>query len=550
VYSVALRQVAGDVHLAQDVTQNVFADLARKAPTLLGRTVLSGWLYRSAQFAASDVVRGERRRRAREQATYTMEQLTAPEGPATDWDRLRPWLDEALGELDDPDRDAVALRYFEGRAFAEVGRALALSEEAARKRVERALDKLEAVLSRRGVKSTAAAVGAVLAHPLGAAPAGLAGTVAGAALSAAGTGATAAAGAGGVATGAGIAGGVVSLKLLVGAGVAAAVAVGGWVYQTAQVRSRDAEITRAEAARVAAQVKVAGLELRVRAAEARAVQADEDVERLLEAIRTRGGGGGPGGGSAPGRTAGAEPETEGPITHDTVTARYRRGQELARSGDAAEALRELLWCLDVGMVQVTSFVGVRQSFLLGTLVELGKRHPAALDALRERREAFAVRVQASATDMEATASFGAINRVLKEPERTLAVLDALPAGDARRRALALNAFDDLVELRRYRDALEGRPATTLVQQFERALEERPLPANVGDPTRLRQAQRRFAVTTTARSVEVLAGGGRMEEARALAGRLLAWEPTAETRALLQTHAERAGQPDLLRGLGN
>ena len=65
VYSVALRQVGGDAHLAQDVTQRVFADLARKAAKLSDRTVLSGWLYRSAQFAASDVVRSERRRRAR-----------------------------------------------------------------------------------------------------------------------------------------------------------------------------------------------------------------------------------------------------------------------------------------------------------------------------------------------------------------------------------------------------------------------------------------------------------------------------------------------------
>lgn len=542
VYAVALRQVAGDVHLAQDVTQTVFADLARKAPTLLGRTVLSGWLYRSAQFAASDVVRGERRRRAREQATFTMEQLTAPDGPATDWDRLRPLLDEALGELEDPDRDAVALRFFEGRAFAEVGRALALSEEAARKRVERALDKLAAVLARRGVKSTAAAVGAVLAYPLGAAPAGLAGAVAGAALAVGGAGGT-------VAAGAGIAGGAASLKLLAGAGVAAAVAVGGWVYQTAQVRSREAEIARWEAAGAAGRAAVAGLEARLKTAEGRATQADEDVARLLEAIAAQGGRTG-----GAGRAGGADPAAglaaSEAITHDTVTARYRRAQELARSGDAAEALRELLWCYDVGMVQVASYVGVRQSFLLGTLADLGKRHPAALDALRARRDAFAGRLQASATDQEAAASFGAINRVLRETERTLAVLDALPAGDARRRALALNAFDDLVDRRRYGDALEGRPAATLVQQFERAIEERPAPANVGDPTRLRQAQRRFAVTTTARSVEVLAGGGRTEEARALAGRLLAWDPTPETRTLLQQHLGRAGQLELLPAPGN
>ncbi len=535
VYAVALRQVAGDVHLAQDVTQKVFADLARKAPTLLGRTVLSGWLYRSAQFAASDVVRGERRRRAREQATFTMEHLTAPEGPATDWDRLRPFLDEALGELEDPDRDAVALRFFEGRAFADVGRALALSEEAARKRVDRALDKLAAVLARRGVKSTAAAVGAVLAYPLGAAPAGLAGAVAGAALGAGGA----------VAVGGAVAGGAAGVKLLVGAGVAAAVATGGWFYQAAAVRARDTEIRRLEQSGAALHAQVGGLETRVRAAEARATQADEDVGRLLDAIGSRNGAG-----LTPRAAAGADQEATGPITHDLVTARYRRAQELARTGDPAEALRELLWCYDVGMVQVGSYSGVRQSFLLSTLVELGKRHPPALAALRERRDALETRVNASATDYEAASGFASINRVLKEPERTLAIFEGLGEGDGRRRALAMNLFDELVERRRYRDALEGQPPAMLVQQFERNTAERALPANVGDPARLRQAQRRYAVTATARNVEVLAGGGQVEAARALAGRLQAYDPTLETRALLQAHAERAGQPDLLRGAGN
>ena len=76
VYSVAVRQCGGDVHLAEDVTQKVFADLARKAAELVARPVLSGWLYRSAQFAASDVVRSERRRRAREEETHIMNDIS------------------------------------------------------------------------------------------------------------------------------------------------------------------------------------------------------------------------------------------------------------------------------------------------------------------------------------------------------------------------------------------------------------------------------------------------------------------------------------------
>src|SRR5258708_4834441 len=74
VYSVALRHTH-DAHRAEDVTQKVFTDLARKAGALAGRTVLVGWLYRSAQYAASNAVRTERRRQVREQEAYTMQQL-------------------------------------------------------------------------------------------------------------------------------------------------------------------------------------------------------------------------------------------------------------------------------------------------------------------------------------------------------------------------------------------------------------------------------------------------------------------------------------------
>lgn len=190
VYSVALRQVGGDVHLAQDVTQRVFADLARKATQLADRAVLSGWLYRSAQYAASDVVRSERRRRAREQETQTMNEISSSDPTSTvGWEKFRPVLDQVLGELADTDRDAIALRFLEEQSFPEIGRALRLSEDAARKRVERALDKMHALLARRGMTSTTAALALTLTGQTAtSAPAGLAGTVAGAALAGAAAG--------------------------------------------------------------------------------------------------------------------------------------------------------------------------------------------------------------------------------------------------------------------------------------------------------------------------------------------------------------------------
>ena len=184
VYSSALRQVNGDTYLAQDVAQLVFTDLALKAATLTKHRVLAGWLFTSTRFAAAKLVRGERRRQAREQEAHFMQEI-APADPSAslDWERVRPVLDEALGELSERDREAILLRYLDGRDFAQVGEKLSLSDNAARMRVDRAVDKLRALFARRGVTSTAAALTMVLTNQaVVAAPAGLAATVTGAAL--------------------------------------------------------------------------------------------------------------------------------------------------------------------------------------------------------------------------------------------------------------------------------------------------------------------------------------------------------------------------------
>ncbi len=183
VYAVALRQVGGDAHLAQDVAQTVFTALARKATALARRPVLGGWLYRTAQYAAIDVVRAETRRRAREQEAQMIHEDDNNPETAPDWEKLRGVLDHILSELRDGDRDAVVLRFFEGKSYADMGACIWLSENGARMRVERALEKLRVALGRRGITSTTGALGVALANQVAvAAPAGLAATVTGSVL--------------------------------------------------------------------------------------------------------------------------------------------------------------------------------------------------------------------------------------------------------------------------------------------------------------------------------------------------------------------------------
>ena len=175
VYSAALRQVAGDDHLARDAAQLVFIDAARKARALARHPLLTGWLYTATHHAAAKLVRGEQRRRFHENRVHTMNAPLVETAAAPDWERLRPLLDAALRELGDVDRCAILLRFFENHSFGVVGRQLRLSEDAARKRVHRALEKLHAALARRGIASTSAALTAIIStQAVHAAPAGLA----------------------------------------------------------------------------------------------------------------------------------------------------------------------------------------------------------------------------------------------------------------------------------------------------------------------------------------------------------------------------------------
>ncbi len=176
VYSTALRLVGADTHCAEDVAQTVFADLARLAKTLPADVKLGGWLHRDTCFVAANLMRGERRRKSRERQATEMNALQ--NHSETDYSLVAPILDEAINELGEADRTAILLRFFEQQDFRAVGQALGSNEDAARMRVIRALEKLEHYLKRRGITTTAATLGVVLAaNAVQAAPVGLAVTI-------------------------------------------------------------------------------------------------------------------------------------------------------------------------------------------------------------------------------------------------------------------------------------------------------------------------------------------------------------------------------------
>jgi RNA polymerase sigma factor (sigma-70 family) len=275
VYSAALRHLE-EAPLAQDVVQTVFTALARKARSLPPDVILGGWLYRHTCFVAAQAARTERRRRARERQALEMNAFNDP--PEPDWERLAPYLDQAMQALGTRDRNAVVLRYFEGRNLRHVGAALGVSEEAARKRVTRALEKLRGFFARRGLTLSAAALAVLLTeNAAAAAPAGLAAMVSTAALASAAAGTTSA---------------LTLLKLIamtkiqvgiVGAVVLAAVVTPVALQHRARAKSEAAEALARQQAAQLASAQAENERLAVLAAQADRAQAQANDLRALRA---------------------------------------------------------------------------------------------------------------------------------------------------------------------------------------------------------------------------------------------------------------------------
>lgn len=171
VYSTALRIFPQQRAQVEDICQTVFADLSRKADVIPDQTPLAGWLYRHTCFIAQNHQRSEYRRQERErQAAEMNADNNADQGPDVPSEELH----LAMNELADGDRDALVLRFLDERDLRGVGNRLGISEDAAQKRVSRALDKLRTILLRKGISATAAALTLALSQQITAAPSTLA----------------------------------------------------------------------------------------------------------------------------------------------------------------------------------------------------------------------------------------------------------------------------------------------------------------------------------------------------------------------------------------
>lgn len=257
VYATALRQVGGNTTLAEEVSQDVFIALARKSRFLADRPTLTPWLFHATRLSAINTLRREQRRLEREQKAYVMQQIDPGSGEI-DWASLRPIIDGLLSQLSLRDQETLFMRFFEGRTFAEIGEKLGTGEDGARLRSHRAIDKINALLARRGIQSTSAILTSVLATQQSiAVPAGLATATTTAALS----GSTAAAG------------GVVishlllplmnTSQILVGSlAVLALAGLGGALYQSQANRSAVASLAAMSEERAALQREITELRAR------------------------------------------------------------------------------------------------------------------------------------------------------------------------------------------------------------------------------------------------------------------------------------------------
>lgn len=469
------------------------------------------------------------------------------------WQDIEPCLDEALEGLGEQDREALLLRFFRKLSLKDLGQKLGITEDAAQKRVARAVDRLRDFYARRGATVSASALAGMLgAHAVQAAPTALTASILSAATGAA----------------AGLASStlpITAMKLILTTKVKAAVvtlALAGLATSTL-IQQNTAKRLRQENAELGEEVLGLRASLSTRpVGAAKELIGEEDLEQLrrqaAEVHQLRGE-------VALLRrmnlelAAGATPQTgqreaEDPSGSDGAGGldpmeRMNLGKELLRQGRPADALEHYLWCFDEGLKASPAFAGVRLSFLLQEIAELGNAYPPAREALRTRRDKLEARLEPGSSDAYQIFELTALNEKLNEPQKNLELVDRLEPGSPARAAIYRGVADQLIAEQRYAELVDiavpedvyGNQLATF-ETTQKLLEGKPTAALA------QEGLRRNLVKTGVAGVEALAGAGYTERALALARQILRADGTPDTRKLLIERAQIAGDSELAEAL--
>lgn len=259
----------------------------------------------------------------------------------------------------------------------------------------------------------------------------------------------------------------------------------------------------------------------------------------------------------------AKAKLTGAAANDPM-ARMDYADALAKKGRYEEALAEYLWCYDHGTEHDPAFVGVRSSFLLGAIQQLGHRFEPAHAALRARRDSATTSLQTGAPSAQLAVDVVMLNMALGERERTLATYDALgKSGDVAseaREAILYFAADDFLAARRYGDVLasvddalaafdrHAKLTEEVIAEDAAAAKASPTAEEAEMAAAIREYRKNDTRRTGARLYEALLGAGRDAEAAKLLDRILAFDASADLYAALISGAKRAGKPAAAEGI--
>ena len=226
-------------------------------------------------------------------------------------------------------------------------------------------------------------------------------------------------------------------------------------------------------------------------------------------------------------------------------ARERLAATLARHEAWPDALREYLWCLEVGLQQKIAYANTRRRLVLKKFVKLTEQYPPARKTLEERRTALERTLRDERDDVNLARNLAELNSCLNDEARTLALFDMLPADRRARQILFDRVLEQLIQHKRYDEVL------TLVDPLQAFTQEKHLAklsrarADEQSETIPERGTRAFVITRGAALVEALIGVGRSDEARTLIDRILAYDNTPPTRELLRQHAQRVASQELV-----